>query len=700
MKQLFQDLRSGKASLQDVPVAEAGAGELLIRNTHSLVSPGTERMLAEFGKSSWLSRARQQPDKVKQVLQKIRTDGLETAVKAVFSKLEQPLPVGYCSAGVVIKVGSGVNGYKVGDRVISNGRHAEVVCVPEHLCARVPERVDNSQACFTVISAIALQGIRLSSVEVGESVAVIGLGLIGLLSVQLLKASGCRVIGFDLDARRVEMAKSYGAEAFSVAGEVDPVQAALSFSEGYGVDAVLITAATKSAEPIKQAPKMCRKRGKVVLVGVVDLQLSRDDFYAKEISFQVSCSYGPGRYERNYEEKGLDYPIGFVRWTEQRNFLAVLELLREGRLKTAELISQRVAFKEIEKSYDDLLSSGEALGVLIEYPAQVDLSATVKHTRTAEIVMTSSQAVVGFIGAGAFTRSVLLPAFKKSAVVLKGIASRTGVSSADLARKYDFEYSTTDYQQLLQDSDINTVVITTRHDSHADLVIEALEAEKHVFVEKPLALTTEQLERIEAVYSEHSDRVLLVGFNRRFSPHARRIKELTEDRQGPLCMTMTVNAGQVPADSWLHDRAVGGGRIIGEACHFIDLLMYLAGAEITETCGVVVDAPAGQPSEDMTSISLKFADGSIGTVHYFANGHKDLPKERLELFCDGQVLLLDNFRELKGVGFKGFNNMKLWKQDKGHAAEVQAFLDAVSGKGPLPISWEEMRAVSQAVIEL
>lgn len=695
MKQLFQDLRRGEVSVREVPVGRSAAGEVLIQNTHSLVSPGTERMLAEFGQSGWLARARQQPDKVRQVLQKIKTDGLSPTIRAIASKLEQPLPLGYCSAGIVLEVGTAVREFKVGDRVISNGRHAEVVAVPEQLCAKIPEGVNNEDATFTVISAIALQGIRLIEPQLGESVAVIGLGLIGLLGVQILKASGCRVIGFDLDPKRVELARSFGAEAFCVKDQADPVAAAINFSNGNGVDAVLIAAATKSTDPISQAPKMCRKRGKVVLVGVVDLQLSRDDFYAKEITFQVSCSYGPGRYDPNYEAKGMDYPIGFVRWTEQRNFQAILELLRTGDLKVKELVSETVPSVELEKRYDELLAAGQALGILINYPESIDRSDTVSTDLPTGKIKEAKQTVVGFIGAGNFARSVLLPIFHKSDLTLQGIASRSGLSSADLATKFAFQYNTTDYQRILDDQAINTVVIATRHDSHAELVIKALKAGKHVFVEKPLALSFEELEQIEQVYSEHRQQVLMVGFNRRFAPQVKKMKELINQRQGPLCMTMVVNAGAVPADSWLHDPKVGGGRIVGEACHFFDLLMYLAGDKIVEVDKIVAEATVKGSSEDMATISLKFADGSIGTVHYFSNGHKDLPKERLEIFCDGRVLLLDNFRELRGYGFRGFKHMKLRKQDKGHAAEVQAFIAAVQGKGPQPISWEEMKCVSQ-----
>ncbi|NLF24331.1 MAG: Gfo/Idh/MocA family oxidoreductase [Deltaproteobacteria bacterium] len=688
MKQLFQDLRHGKVFTETLPAPKPGGGQLLIRTTVSLISPGTERMLSEFGKAGWFKKALSQPEKVCQVIQKIKTDGLGPTISSVRSKLEEPLPVGYCSAGVVLEVGAGVTAFKEGDRVISNGPHAEVVCVPENLCAKIPEGVDDTAAAFTVISSIALHGIRTLDARVGESVAVIGLGLIGQLACRILNVAGCRVIGFDLDPARVELAERFGARAVCLKDGADAVQAALGFSGNVGVDGVLICASTKSSDPISQAPKMCRKRGKVVLIGVVGLELDRRDFYDKEVSFQVSCSYGPGRYDVNYEQKGLDYPIGYVRWTEQRNFEAVLNMLQKERLSVEDLVSRRVLFSEIEGKYDSLLMERGVLGVVIEYPARAEALERVLWLGPERVAAHEKEAVVGFIGAGAFARSVLVPTFVKQGAKLRAIAGR---GAADLASKYDFSYSTTEYEKILSDEAINTVVVATRHNSHADLVVRALEAGKHVWVEKPLAIRAEDVERVGEAWAKRPDLVLMVGFNRRFSPHAVKMKELLKGRVCPLCMVCVVNAGAVPDGSWVKDAEVGGGRIVGEGCHFVDLMRWLAGERIV---GVVVS----RAGCDAATIGLEFSDGSIGSVHYFSNGHKGVVKERLEVFCEGKVLRVNNWREMEGFGFKGFEKMKLWRQDKGHSGAVRCFLDEVEGKRSGGMSWDEIRDVSLGVL--
>lgn len=703
MRQILQNMKSGETLLADVPVPIRRRGHLLIRTTRSLISLGTERMLLDFGRAGWIDKARQQPDKVRQVLQKIRTDGLFPTVNAVFQKLDQPLPLGYSNAGVVIETGPEVAGFRVGDRVVSNGNHAEVVSVPANLCARIPDGVDDETASFTVVSAIALQGIRLVQPTLGESVAVLGLGLIGLLSVQILRANGCRVLGFDFDPAKVAMARTLGAEAYNLADGADPVQAARDFSQGFGVDAVVITAATRSNDPIQQAPQMCRKRGRVVLVGVIGLNLSRDDFFKKEISFQVSCSYGPGRYDPAYEQKGLDYPIGFVRWTEGRNFAAVLDLMAGGRLRTKDLVSRTFPIATAHEAYAAVAAGENLLGIVLEYDGSVDVSRRTVSLGNPAVAPTGGEVTVGFLGAGNFASSMLIPAFREAGARLKTIASAGGVSGAHLGAKHGFSTTTTDHRQLLEDPEIQAVVITTQHNSHAKFVAEGLAAGKHVFVEKPLCLTAEELETVTAAWKKANEArptLLMVGFNRRFSPLIRTAKRLLEGLSGPKSLVMTVNAGAIPPEHWTQDQQAGGGRILGEGCHFLDLLRFLAGHPITGVCTLAARQPAeGQHPPDVVTITLSFADGSIGTVHYFANGHKDFPKERLEIFGGGRILQLDNFKSLIGFGWPNFTSESLWSQDKGHQAGAAAFLQALTAGQPCPIAMDELVEVARATLE-
>ena len=701
MKQILQSLKTGSTDVAEVPCPAVKRGQLLIRSSHTLVSAGTERMLVEFGKANWLDKARQQPDKVRMVLDKIKTDGLMPTVEAVFNKLDQPLPLGYCNVGTVLEAGAGFSGFAPGDRVVSNGKHAEVVSVPLNLCARVPDAVPDEEAAFTVLGAIALQGIRLVQPTLGETVVVTGLGLIGLVAVQLLRAHGCRVLGLDFDADKLALAKSFGAEVVDLAAGQDPVAAALSFSRGRGVDAVIITASTKSNEPVHQAALMCRKRGRIVLVGVTGLELSRADFYEKELSFQVSCSYGPGRYDPSYEEQGNDYPVGFVRWTEQRNLEAVLDMMADGRLDVKPLISHRFALENAEEAYALVGGAGPSLGILLQYPgAQEQPDAVVRRTtvvlggmdRHAALAMTRG-AVLGFVGSGNYATAVLIPAFKAAGARLKTVASSGGVSGLHAGRKFGFETTTTDTASVFSDAQINAVVVTTRHDSHAGFVMQALAAGKHVFIEKPLCLTLAELRQIEEATSAP---MVMVGFNRRFAPQVQRISALLKGVTGPKSFVMTVNAGAIPAAHWTQDLEVGGGRIIGEACHFIDLLRFLAGSRIVCHQVTRMDSQTG----DSASISLKFEDGSIGVVHYLANGSKAFPKERLEIFAAGRVLQLDNFRKLQGFGWPGFNKMNLWRQDKGQKACAAAFVKAISAGGPAPIPFDQIMEVARVSIEV
>lgn len=688
----------------EVPAPRAAPGQVLIRTSTSLVSSGTERMLLEFGKAGWVSRARQQPDKVREVLDKARTDGVAATWDAVRSKLDQPVAPGYCNVGRVADVGRGVQGLAVGERVASNGSHAEVVAVPKNLCARISDAVSDEAAAFTVLGAIALHGIRLAKPTLGESVVVTGLGLIGLLTVQMLRAHGCRVLGIDRDPARLDLARRFGAEVVDLNSGQDVLAAAEAFSSGQGVDAVLIAASTTSSEPISQAAHMCRKRGRIVLVGVTGLELNRADFYEKELTFQVSCSYGPGRYDPAYEEGGQDYPIGYVRWTEQRNFEAVLELMAAGALDVAPLISHRFPVERAEEAFQLLTSEEPALGIVLEYaaapaPEQLD-TRRVTLSRRAVAPATPSRGRVAFLGAGNHATRVLMPAFRAAGAEMAMVVSAGGVNAVHFGRKHGFTEAASEETLALDAPDVDTIVIATRHNAHGRQVLAALRAGKHVFCEKPLCLTLEELAEIEAETAARPDQRLMVGFNRRFAPQIVKMKALLDGVSEPKSLIMTVNAGAIPADHWTQDPAVGGGRVIGEACHFIDLARHLVGAPIV---GCRVTALGPHPNlairDDKVSITLRFADGSIGTIHYLANGNKAFPKERLEVFAAGRILQLDNFRRLRGWGWSGFSRLNLWRQDKGAARAVAAFLAAVRAGDPSPIPVEEILEVSRVAIE-
>lgn len=700
MRQILQSLKTGVTEVADIPCPKPRPGHLLIRSAKTLVSAGTERMLVEFGKGNLVAKARQQPDKVRMVLDKIKTDGLLPTLEAVSNKLDQPLAMGYCNVGRVLAVGAGVSGWAAGERVVSNGKHAEVVNVPAKLCAKVPDAVDDEAAAFTVLGAIALQGIRLVGPTLGEAVVVTGLGLIGLLAAQLLKAHGCRVLGLDFAADKVALARQLGIEAVDLAAGADPVAAGLTFSKGRGVDAVLIAASTASDEPVRQAARMCRKRGRIVLVGVAGLELSRADFYEKELSFQVSCSYGPGRYDPDYEERGQDYPFGFVRWTEQRNFEAVLDMLAEGRIDVAPLVSHRFPIAGAAAAYALVGGAAPSLGIVLDYPAADARPEPELRRDTVTLAAAGpGRVAVGFIGAGNYAGSVLMPAFKAAGARLAVVASSGGVSAVHAARRFGFEAATTAADGLPLQPGLSALVVATRHDSHADWVCRGLAAGRSVFVEKPLALNLDGLSRIEQAHAEALAAgrapLLMVGFNRRFAPQILKIKALLDAVPGPKAMVMTVNAGAVPPGHWTLDPEVGGGRIIGEGCHFIDLLRHLAGAPIAAWRASRV---GGSP--DQATLTLEFADGSVGTLHYFAEGHKAVPKERLEIFAGGRVLQLDNFRKLRGHGWPKFDKLDLWRQDKGQKACAAAFVAALERGGAAPIALDELLEVGRITVAI
>ncbi len=690
MKQIIQDLRNGDTILEDVPTPSVKSGQILIQTTRSLVSLGTERMLIEFGKANFIEKARQQPDKVKQVIDKVKTDGLKPTLSAVFNKLGQPLPLGYCNVGKVIAVGKGINEFKVGDRVASNGPHAEYISVPQNLVAKIPDSVSDEEAAFTVIGAIGLQGIRLANPTLGEIVVVIGLGLIGLITAQLLRANGCRVIGFDYDASKVALANELGVTALNPKEGVDQVQFILGATNGIGADAVIITASSKSNDIIAQAAKMSRKRGRIVLIGVVGLDISRADFYEKELTFQVSCSYGPGRYDENYELKGQDYPIGFVRWTEKRNFEAILNAIAAKQIDVAKLITERVPLTKYNDIYSNMGASNSIASILIyeennEFPQH---TINLQHKSFGE-----SKGILGIIGAGNFTSAMILPVLKSQHATVKSIASSGGLTGTVLAKKYNISYSTTDYKSILNDEEIDLILITTRHNAHASMVVQALEARKHVFVEKPLALNQAELGEILEAYNKN-DATINVGFNRRFAPLATKMKRLIGDGTLPINIVATMNAGAIPPNVWVHDMEVGGGRIIGEACHFIDLCTYLSGSQVKAVC---MSALGANPSEntDNASILLKYENGTNAVINYFANGSKSYAKERIEVFSQERTLILDNWRKLKGYGFRGFSNASS-DQDKGHKEQFRLLLEIVRNGGKPIIPIEELINTTKA----
>lgn len=688
MKQIIQFFKTGETILEEVPVPQVKQGCLLIQTTKSLVSLGTERMLVEFGKSNYLQKAKQQPDKVKQVLDKIKTDGLMPTVNSVFNKLGEPIPLGYCNVGEVVAVGDGVSGFEVGDRVASNGAHAEFVCVPKNLVAHIPENVSDEEAAFTVVGSIGLQGIRLLNPTLGETVVVIGLGLIGLLTAQLLKANGCRVIGTDLDEEKLALAEKWGIIPFN-SGKGDVVKFVEEQTGGVGADGVIITASARTDAIISQAARMSRKRGKIVLVGVVGLNISRAEFYEKELTFQVSCSYGPGRYDDNYENKGIDYPLPFVRWTEQRNFETILQAIASGALSVQEMITEVVPLDEYKKIYGDI-GTHRSIASIISYDS-VD-AAMPKHTVSlSDNSFKGNKGVIGVIGAGNFTKSTMLPALKDSGAGFKYISSQGGLSSTTLAKKFGFAKSTTDYREILGDDEVDTVLITTRHDLHAKMVIESLEAGKNVFVEKPLALNEEELERIIKAYQE-SGKTLTVGFNRRFSPHMEKIKSLVGSSQ--MNVVATMNAGFIPQNVWVHNMKTGGGRIIGEACHYIDLIAYLTGSRVKAVC---MNAMGVNPevNTDNASILLKMENGSTGVINYFANGSKAYSKERVEVFSQERTFIMDNFRKTEAFGMKGFSKLKT-SMDKGHKNQFHRLIKAVQNGGDTLIPFESIVNTTRA----
>jgi predicted dehydrogenase/threonine dehydrogenase-like Zn-dependent dehydrogenase len=701
MKQVIQNLRSGKTALVDVPAPKVRPGMALVQTATSLVSIGTERTLVEFAGKSLLGKARSRPDLVRQTLEKLQRDGLVNTLEAVTNRLDQPLLLGYSSAGHVVAVGEGTRKVKVGDRVACAGGgyavHAEVAVVPENLITPLPDSVDFEAGAFTTLGAIALHGFRLAQVQVGEHVAVIGLGLLGQLTIQLAMAGGCKVFGVDLEADRVNLACKFGVEA---ALRSEAADAANSITRGRGFDAVLICADTTSNDPIQFAGEIARDRARIVAVGAVGLDVPRNLYYQKELSLTISRSYGPGRYDPFYEEKGQDYPIGYVRWTEGRNLAAIVELMAQGQLDVQPLITHRFPIEHAIEAYDLITEPGESspLGVIISYPEEVvgeeDLSRKIIFPDVK--LQPTSQIRLGVLGAGNFATAVMLPTLDRlKEIALVGIVTATGSKGEHAAKRYDFKYATTEENQIYEDDTINTIAILTRHHLHAQQVMAGLKSGKHVFCEKPLALNRDELEGIVKDLKT-SDHLLMVGFNRRFAPASKKLKDFLSPLKDPLFMHYRVNAGAIPSSHWVQDPVQGGGRIIGEACHFIDFLTFLTGSvpASVKTIGL----PEGdRPCEDNVHMMITFKDGSQGAISYLSNGDRALPKERLEVFCGGNVAILDDFRTLKMISQGRTRAWRSrWKQDKGHLAEWKAFTDAILKSDDPPIPYLHLISVTMA----
>ncbi len=697
MKELTQNLKSGKMEVLEVPFPALHKGNLLVRNHFSVISAGTEGVTVRDARRSYIGKARVRQKEVKQVIESVIDQGLAKTYKRVMNKLDAPSSLGYSCAGEVIDVGVGITGFQIGDLVACGGgdaAHAEVVSVSKNLCVKIPEGVDVKHAAFSIIASIAMQGIRRADLRLGENCVVIGLGLIGQLTIQLLNAAGVLSIGIDIDEGQVKLAESCGVSLALERSRPDLAEVVDGFTQGHGTDAVIITAGTNSLDPVELAGTLCRKKGKVVVVGAVPTGFSRPNYYKKELDLRMSCSYGPGRYDAQYEKKGIDYPIGYVRWTENRNMQAYLQLLRDKKLDIETLITHQFDFEKAPEAYQMILDKNESFcGIVLKYNSGKSIK---KSITLKEVTYGSSEANIGFIGAGSFAQNSLLPVVKKYGNMI-GVATAHGNTAINIAKKYGFGFATGDADEIIQSEDINTIFIATRHDFHAEYVLKALQNKKNVFVEKPLALTIDELEEIKNVYEESTGDVrLLVGFNRRFAPHIQQISKLLR-KDAPKAMNYRINAGAIPADHWVHDKDVGGGRIIGEVCHFVDLTMFIAGANIT-----AVSAHAMKESNnllDTVVINLSFDNGSIANISYFSNGNSKLEKEYLEVFSDGQVAIIDDFKKMKLYSNKR-SQFKLSSQDKGHSEEVRQFLQCIKEGRPSPISFEDIYLSTLATFKI
>lgn len=706
MKQVLQNRKDGKAAVADVPVPVVRRGGVLVRTVASVISAGTERAAVETVRKGLVQEASERPELVRRVIEKARTEGLRNTFNAVRDKLAESQALGYSAAGIVMAIGDDVTGFAPGDRVACAGlgfaSHAEVLSVPKNLCVRLPENVDFEAGAFGTIGAIALQGVRLAEPTLGESVVVIGLGLVGQLTLQLLKANGCRVFCIDLDPARLELARQFGADACAVSNE-ETKNAVMSWTRGRGADAVVITAATESNQPVELAGEISRLKGRVVVVGSTGLAVPRQSYFQRELSLKISMSYGPGRYDPDYEERGQDYPFGYVRWTENRNIEAFLDLVGQKRIDLEPLITHRFNIQDAERAYE--LIAGDLhepyLGVVLCYDKEAPLDREVKLAKLTKPGAVREKSVrLGVIGAGSYVPAMLLPHFKAAGADFISIATASGVSALDVGKKFGFQRAISEADQIINDDNINLIVVGTRHDLHAQLAVKALERDKHVFVEKPLALNDGELDEVLEVASRSRGQ-LMVGFNRRFSPLAHKAKEFFAERHAPLSILYRVNAGRVPSDHWVHDPIQGGGRIVAEVCHFIDLMQFWIGAP---PVSVFAEATAANRHDvidhDSVFITLRFADGSNGCIAYLAEGDKRPAKERVELFCEQKTFVLDDFRQANTYWNGREEKTTLRAIDKGQAEEVKTVCAVVLEGRAAPISLPELEATTRATFRI
>jgi polar amino acid transport system substrate-binding protein len=705
MKQVLQNRKTGRPFVGEVPVPALQRGRVLVRSVASLISAGTERMAVELISKGLVNEARQRPDLVKAVVAKVRSEGLINTFASVRDKMAASTTLGYSAAGIVTAVAEDVTEFQIGDRVACAGvgfaSHAEVLSVPKNLCVHLPPNVSFDGGAFGTLGAIALQGVRLAEPTLGESIVVIGLGLVGQLTVQLLKANGCRVFGLDLDPRRVELAIELGADSASVSND-ESIKLIENWTRGRGADAVLITAATDSNQPVELAAKISRVKGRVVIVGMTGLDIPRQPFYMRELKLTISMSYGPGRYDPEYEERGNDYPLPYVRWTEKRNIEAFLELISARKIEVARLITHRFAIDDAEKAYQLISGNGDEpyLGVLLNYDPNIDVGRRIALTETSPARATDRVLTLGVIGAGGYVPAMLLPHFKTAGVNFHSIATASGVSAHDVGKRFGFAYAVSSAEEVLDDRDVNLVVIGTRHDLHADLAIKALVRNKHTFVEKPLALNDTELDAVLAAASKSSGQ-LMVGFNRRFSSLARHAKEFFADRNAPLSISYRVNAGRVPKEHWLQDQTQGGGRIIGEVCHFVDLMSFLTDARPVSVFAESVSARSDKVVDaDSVFMTLKFSDGSNGSIAYLAEGDNSLAKERVEIFGAGRSFVLDDFRRATTYKDGHENQVSLKTQDKGQPDQVRVVCETVLSGGNAPISLDDLAATTRTTFRV
>lgn len=708
MKQLIQNLKSGELRIEDIPPPVIRPGGLLVRNYFSLISAGTERKSVDLGQKSIVSKARERPDLVKRVMQQVKRDGVVSTFQKVMDQMDSPMPLGYSSSGIVESIGEGAYGYEVGDMVACAGakyaNHSELIFVPQNLCMKIPDRVSFECAAFTTIGSIALQGIRQSEPQIGDNVAVIGLGLVGQLAVQILKANGCRVLGVDIDPSKVELAKKLGADAAVAPKEAQVIF--YDFSQGHGMDSVLITAATSSSDPVELAGEISRDRGRIIVVGAVGMEIPREVYYKKELELRLSRSYGPGRYDVTYEEKGIDYPIGYIRWTEKRNMEEFLRLVAQGKINPGELITHVFNFDEALKAYDILTGKTQEkhLAILLKYKTDDQLKSKVllhddsyERPRKGPVVDCIN---VGIIGAGSFARGVLLPKLQKVKIArIKCIASATGLTAAHAGKKFGCDYVTSDYKEIIDDADIHAIFIATRHNLHSEMAVAGLNRGKYVFVEKPLAISIEQLNQVTEAW-KNSNSHIMVGFNRRFSPMAKKIKEHFHGRTYPISINYRVNAGPIPKESWIQDPEEGGGRVIGEVCHFVDFLQYMTGCYPRRIYTEMLDEGQNAEPVDNLSVVINFLDGSIGTINYLANGDPRFPKERVEIFGGGSACVIDDFRYAEINSRGKCKKIRGHHQDKGHSNEIQEFVKAVKDNKPLPVNYRDAVAVTLTTFKI